>query len=133
MPSLTTVKMRMKKVPITLRPSMHVHEAVDTLLKHAVSAGFVVNDQGEVVGVLAERDCLDAFMNEKYYESPTALVEDLMSTDVVSISPDADILQAADLFSHHKFHRLPVVSDRRLVGDITRRDVIQAILEKRRT
>jgi len=104
-PALTTVKMRMKEVSVTLRPDMHVHEAVDMLLKNAVSAGYVLDEKGELVGVLAERDCLDAFMQEKYYDAPTALVRDLMTTDVVSISPDADILQAAHLFSQHKFHR----------------------------
>lgn len=131
MPSLTTVKARMKKVPVTLKPDMHVYDAVSILLKHSISVGFVINDEGELVGVLAERDCLDAFMNEKYYESPAALVRDLMSSKVVSIHPDTDILQAADLFSQHKFHHLPVVLARRLVGDITRRDVIRAIIETR--
>lgn len=132
MPSLSTVQMRMKPVPVTFKPDMHVHEAVNLLLKHSIPAGYVVEDGDRIVGVLAERDCLDAFMNEKYYDSPTALVRDLMASNIVSISPDADILQAANLFSQHKYHRLPVVTGGRLVGDITRRDVIQAIIESRK-
>ena len=132
MPALTTVKSRMKEVAVTLRPDMHVHDAVDMLLKNAVSAGYVLNAEGELVGVLAERDCLDAFIQEKYYDSPTALVEDLMTTEVVSISPDVDILEAARVFSQHKFHHLPVVSGRRLLGDIRRRDVLWTIIEKRK-
>ncbi len=129
MPPLSSVKEYVKKVLVRVYPGMEVYEAVTILLKHRISAAPVVDKRGELVGILAERDCLDAFVNEEYHESPTALVGDLMSSDVVTVSQDADILQAADLFSHHKFHHPPVLAGQRLVGDITRRDVIRAILE----
>jgi CBS domain-containing protein len=129
MASLSTVKEHMNEVPVTVHADMEVYEAVTVLLKHRISAAPVVNERRELVGILAERDCLEAFVNEEYYDSPTALVRDLMSSEVVTVSPDVDILQAADVFSHHKFHHLPVLAGRRLVGDITRRDVIRAILE----
>jgi CBS domain-containing protein len=129
MTSFNTIKEHMKKVPVTVHPDMEVYEAVAILLKHRISAVPVVNERGKLVGILAERDCLDAFVNEEYYDSPTALVRDLMSSEVITVGPDMDILQAADVFSHHKFHHLPVLAGRQLVGDITRRDVIRAILE----
>ena len=129
MTSLSTVKDHMKKVPVTVHPGMEVYEAVTILLKHRISAVHVVNERGKLVGILAERDCLEAFVNEEYYESPTALVRDLMSSEVVTVGPNVDILQAAELFSHHKFHHLPVLAGQRLVGEITRRDVVQAIME----
>jgi CBS domain-containing protein len=130
MPStLNTVKEHMEKVSVTVHPDMEVYEALSILLKHGISAAPVVNERGKLLGILAERDCLDAFVNEEYYDAPTALVRDIMSPDVVTVSPDVDILQTADIFSHHKFHLLPVVVDQRLVGNITRRDVIRAILK----
>jgi CBS domain-containing protein len=118
----------MRKVPVTVHPDMEVSEAVSVLLKYRVSAVPVVNDRRELVGILAERDCLKAFVSGEYYQSPTALVRDLMSSEVVTVESDADILQAAELFSHHKFHHLPVLANQQLVGDISRRDVIRAIL-----
>ena len=129
MRSLSTVNEHMKSVPVTVHPDMEVYEAVTILLKHRISAVPVVNERGKLVGILAERDCLEAFVNEEYYQSPTALVRDLMSSEVVTVDSDVDILQAADLFSHHKFHHLPVLARHQLVGDITRKDVIRAILE----
>ena len=77
---LNTVKEHMKKVPVTVHPDMEVYEAVTTLLKHRISAVPVVNEIRELVGILAERDCLETFVNEEYYDSPTALVRDLMSS-----------------------------------------------------
>jgi CBS domain-containing protein len=129
MTPLSTVKEHMKKVSVAVHPDMEVCEAVTILLKHRTSAMPVVNEGGKLVGILAERDCLEAFVNEEYYDSPTALVRDLMSSEVVTVGPDADIFQAAELFSHHKFHSLPVLSRQRLVGEISRRDVIRAILK----
>ncbi len=82
-----------------------------------------------MVGILAEQDCLDAFLNDEYYDSPTALVRDLMTTEVVTVDADANILQAADLFSRHRFHLLPVLAGGNLIGQITRADVMQAILK----
>jgi CBS domain-containing protein len=129
MTPLSTVKEHMKKVSVAIHPDMEVCEAVAVLLKHRVSVIPVVNEQAKLIGILAERDCLEAFVDGQYYDSPTGLVRDLMSSEVVTVGPDADIFQAAELFSHHKFHCLPVLSRQRLVGEISRRDVIRAILK----
>jgi len=119
----------MMKVPVTVTPDMEVCEAVTILLKHGISAVPVVKEGPELVGILTQRDCLEAFVNEEYFDSPTALVRDLMSTDVVMVDPNASILQAAELFSQHNFHILPVTADEGLVGQISRTDIIRAILE----
>ena len=50
-----------------------------------------------------------------------------MSTDVQTVNPDTDILQVAKIFLESKFRRLPVVENGRLVGQISRRDVLRAI------
>jgi CBS domain-containing protein len=127
--SLSIVKNYMKKQPVAIHPDMEVQEAVVFLLNHHISAAPVVDGSGKLVGIMAERDCLEAFLNAEYYQSPTTLVRDLMSSEVVTVDPDVDILQAARLFSQHKLHHLPVLSGQRLVGDISRRDVIRAILD----
>ena len=132
MTSLSTVKDHMKKKPVTIRPDVEVEQAVALLLKHRISGAPVVDEHGKLVGILAERDCLKAFLNDEFCRCPTALVRELMSADVVTVNPDGDILTAADLFVHHKFHHLPVLDRDRLVGQISRRDVIRAILKMHR-
>jgi CBS domain-containing protein len=59
--------------------------------------------------------------------SPTALVKDLMSTDVQTISPDTSLAEIAELFLRERYRRLPVVDKGRLVGQVSRRDVVRAI------
>jgi CBS domain-containing protein len=127
--SLSVVKNYMKKHPVTIHADMEVQEVVVFLLDHHISAAPVVDEGGKLVGIVAERDCLEAFLNAEYYQSPTTLVSDVMSSQVVTVDSDADVLKAARLFSQHKFHHLPVLAGQRLVGDISRREVIRAILD----
>jgi CBS domain-containing protein len=129
MPSLSTVQQHMEREPVTFRPDMEVEEAVALLLKHNVSRAPVVDEEGNLVGVLAEGDCLEAFLNDEYFESPTAVVGDLMTSEIVTVDSHVDILKAAELFLEHKFYHLPVLEKGQLVGQISRRDVIRAILE----
>jgi len=129
---LSSVKDHMKKEPVTVHPDMEVEDAVLLLLKHRISRAPVVDEHGKLVGILAERDCLKAFLDDEYCRCPTALVRDLMSSEVITVNSDVDILKAADLFVHHKFHQLPVLESNRLVGQISRRDVIRAILKMHR-
>jgi CBS domain-containing protein len=111
---------------------MEVEQAIVFLLKHRISGVPVVDDEGNLVGILAERDCLQAFLQDEYCRCPTALVKDLMSSDVVTVNVDTHVLKAAELFLDNKFHSLPVVDEDRLVGQITRRDIIRAILKMHR-
>jgi CBS domain-containing protein len=131
MTSLSTVKEHMEKEPVTFRPDMEVEEAVALLVKHNISRAPVIDEQGNLVGVLAEGDCLEAFLNKEYFDSPAAVVKDLMTSEIVTVDSDVDILKAAELFLRHKFYHLPVLEQGRFVGQISRRDVIRAILELR--
>lgn len=129
MKALSTVRKHLRQIPATIRPGMEVCEAVSLLLRHRTSALPVTGDRGELVGILAEEDCMDAFLNDEYYDSPTALVRDLMTTEVVTVDADANILRAAELFSQYKFHLLPVLAGGNLIGQITRAGVMRAILK----
>ena len=129
--SVGTAAEYMTKEVDSVGPEMDTYEAISHLLKNHVSAMPVVDEGGKLVGILSERDCLDAFLQAEYYESPPALVKDLMTAEVVSVERDMDILKVAELFSKKKFHYLPVVENERLVGQISRKGVIRAIQEMR--
>lgn len=124
-----TVKKYMKKVTVTLRPEMEVQEAVAILFKHHLSFAPVVDEKGALVGILTEWDCLESFINEEYYDSPTDIVSDLMASDIMEAAPNMSIFQAAELMIRHKFKQMPVLENNQLVGVISRKDVIRAFLE----
>ena len=125
--SVGTVSDYMTEDPITIRPETDILEVIALLLKHQISGMPVVDEHDHLVGFLSEKDCLDAFLDAEYHEWPAALANDLMSREVVTIEPEAGILEAAELFSQKGFHQLPVVQQDRMVGQIGRKDVIRAI------
>ena len=122
-----TAKDFMAKELVTVHPETDAYEAIVRLLKHQISGMPVTDAAGNLVGVLSERDCLTTLVQAQYHELPTASAGELMSADVRTVSPDTDILQVAKIFLENKFRRLPVVENGRLVGQISRRDVLRAI------
>lgn len=114
------------KVP-TLLPSMPVLDAIDFLLKNRVTGAPVVDENGTLLGILTEKDCLRLVARSPEPESLRDLVSDLMTTELVTIPPTMDIYYAAGLFLNQSFRRLPVVEEGRLVGAITRFDILRAI------
>jgi CBS domain-containing protein len=124
-----TVDAYMARHLITVHPETNVSEAIAILLKHQISGMPVVDDAGKLVGVLSEKDCLKTLVSAQYYEEPTTCVRSLMSTELETVTPKTDILTVAELFLHRDYRRFPVLDEGRLVGQISRRDVLKAIQE----
>jgi len=129
MPATLKVEDYMATELIAAHPEMETYEAIQLLLKHEISGMPVVDDAGKLVGVLSERDCLETLADSRYHELPTALVKDLMTKDVVTVGPNTSILEVSNLFVDHRFRRFPVIDGDKLVGQISRRDVLRAIQE----
>ncbi|MEQ9467622.1 MAG: CBS domain-containing protein [Ekhidna sp.] len=115
---------------ITFRPDQAMHEVVDALMKHKISGGPVVNDQGELVGVISEGDCLKEVVKGKYDNMPifTGRVEEYMAKNVITVSPDLNIFEAAKMFLEKRLRRFPVIWDGKLIGQISQKDVMKAVL-----
>lgn len=114
----------------TLRPDMDIYEAMERFVKQRISGAPVVNDNGELVGVLSEKDCLKVLLAGAFDQRPEPSVEHFMTTRVMTIDVDAPVVKAAELFIELPIRRLPVVEHGRLVGQISRRDVVQEILRQ---
>ncbi len=123
------VKDHMTKNPVTLAPEMDIREAVHLLIKKDISGAPVLDEHGRLVGVLTERDCMRVAMQADYHGEPGGLVKEFMSENPQWVGPEQSILTLADLFINGRFHRYPVVDNGRLVGIISRRDVIRAIAQ----
>jgi CBS domain-containing protein len=117
---------------VTVQPGTCAAEAIGLLLRHEISGMPVVDDQGNLIGLLSERDCLKPLVDAQYFELPAVPVEQLMSTDVKTVTPQTDIMKVAELFLNNRYRRLPVLDGDRLVGQISRRDVLRAIREVHR-
>ncbi|MCF7981716.1 MAG: CBS domain-containing protein, partial [Pseudomonadales bacterium] len=104
-------------------------EAVSLLQKNRISGAPVIDENGHLVGVLSEGDCLNAIIKNIYYEEAGGKVSEYMSTEVETIGPDEDIIDIAVDFNKKRKRRFPVIDDGRLVGQISQRDILRAVLE----
>jgi CBS domain-containing protein len=117
----------MSRDVITVDADMEVLNALMLLAGHDIAGAPVLGDDGEVVGVLTEKDCLKRALAATYHSEYGGLVSEYMSSPAVTLTPDDGLVQAAERFVDLPFHRFPVTEDGRLVGILSRRDVIQAL------
>jgi CBS domain-containing protein len=117
----------MSKNVVTLAPEAEILQAVHKLIEKDISGAPVLDRHGRLVGVLSERDCMQVAMQGDYHGMPAGLVKDFMSGNPQWVSPEQSILTLADLFINGRFHRYPVLDNGRLVGVISRRDVMKAM------
>jgi CBS domain-containing protein len=125
---LPTVQEFMDKYVDTLSPETDIMEAVNFLLEKRVTGALVTNSKGELVGILTEFDCLKLLaLGGADHEVPKGTVKNFMTSEVQTIPPTMDIYYVAGLFMSAQFRRFPVVEHGRIVGAITRFDILRAV------
>jgi CBS domain-containing protein len=118
----------MDAVVPTLSPETKIIEAVDFLLHYHVTGAPVVDSNGKLVGIITETDMLKLVTEGIQGEPPTeATVAEYMTTDVITVPPTVDIYYIAGMFLANKFRRLPVVEGGKIVGAITRYDLLRVV------
>lgn len=124
---LPVVRDYMDHVVVTVPPDMAIIDCVDTLLEKGVTGAPVLDADGDLIGIVTAKDCLRILSMGQNAERPSGTVADFMTKELVTIPPSMNIYFAAGLFIGHHFRRLPVVEDGKLVGGITRFDILRAI------
>lgn len=121
------VKDIMAKKLVTFKPDTKVIAAIQILIKNRFSGAPVVNDKGELIGILSEMDCMETVIHNSYYSESGGFVRDFMTTELTTVNPEMGIVDLAQFFQKKHFRRLPVVKNGKLVGQVSRRDVLKAI------
>ncbi|WP_213770520.1 CBS domain-containing protein [Bradyrhizobium sp. dw_78] len=137
----------MTREVVTVSPDVSVVDAAKLLTEYDVSALPVVDDELHVVGILSEADLmrreeigterqrpwwLEAMtmpdtLAKEFAASHGAKVSELMSSSVVSASEDTSLEEIATLFERHRIKRVPILRDGKLVGIVSRANLIQAL------
>lgn len=112
---------------VKLSPTMEVMAAINQLVKHRISGAPVVDASGVLVGMLSEMDCMQVGLIAAEDTCVAGPVSQFMKTSVVAVSPDDSLTQLAQLFLSKPFRRYPVMENGKLVGQISRSDVLKAI------
>ncbi|EQM39233.1 CBS domain protein [Vibrio parahaemolyticus NIHCB0757] len=113
---------------VTFTKDMSLTAALNKVMQSVTLGGPVIDENEKVVGFLSEQDLLDKLVKASYHCQDTHTVQECMHEDVLSVSPEMSVIELADMMKVGKPKMYPVVDDRgKLVGIITRRDVLRAI------
>ncbi len=111
---------------VTLSPESDVFQAIGYLLKHHISGAPVQDADKNFLGVFSEKNSMSVLIQAAYEQLPSTKVGAFMNTDFDrTITEDMDLQRCAERFLSTPFRRLPVLRDGKLVGQVSRRDVIQ--------
>ena len=121
------VKDYMTKTLVTFKPDTPVLDAVHTLVEQRIAGAPVVDDAGNLIGMLSEFDCMKVALQAGYHEMFGGPVSDYMSKGVTTVNAEMSIVDLAQLFADKGYRRFPVTDKNRLVGQISRRDVLRAL------
>jgi len=109
---------------ITINPWQTIKEAILVLSKHNIGALVVVDEEGQVIGILSERDIIrQAAKRDDVFPQQ---VNELMTTDVITGMPQDDLHSVANLMTENRIRHLPICSEGKLVGIVSIGDVVKA-------
>jgi CBS domain-containing protein len=98
---------------------------VQLLLKHHISGVPVVDAKGRYLGVFSEKCSMHVLLDAAYEQLPVHDVRSFMDTEAQTIGPETQLLSIAQVFLLTPYRRLPVIEEGKLVGLVTRRDVMK--------
>jgi len=116
---------------VTFTPDTNIHQAIRVLLDRRLSGAPVVDADGNLVGVLSKKDCLEIVFSSRYHDDWGGCVREFMSAPVETLDADLDLVSAAQAFLASRFRRFPVLRDGRLVGQVSRYDILAALTDAR--
>jgi CBS domain-containing protein len=114
---------------VTVNADAEMGEAIKLIIDNKISGLCVVDDAGRLAGILSELDCLRAILSSTYNQDKIGRVRDYMASEkLVVANPHEDIIDVAqDMLLKNK-RRRPVVEDGKLVGQITCRQLLSAVM-----
>ena len=128
----TSVTKYMATDLITFKPETEIRDAIALLLEKKITGAPVLNDQNEVIGLIDDKDCLRVLVDSVYHNQPLVktTVGHYMTNVMKTIPDNATVTHVANEFLNSTYKRFLVIDEEgKLVGQISRRDILRAIRE----
>ena len=119
----------MKTDVISITKDTEIYEAIRLLVEKNITGLPVVNEDQTLAGVITEKDMLRLLYDS---EDLPGTVEEFMTTNVTCFDQEDSLIDVVDSFINNHFRRVPILDEDRLVGIISRKDIITYILKLRR-
>jgi CBS domain-containing protein len=120
----------MSRKVTTVHEYANVMDVIKLLVDHNVTGVPVVDDAGRLLGMVTEKDILTLLLYDPNVKGKTAT--DLMTTEIVHFDEDENLMTIFESLVQRNFRRVPILSEGRLVGIVSRRDIIKFLSEKAR-
>ena len=139
----------MSRNPVTVKPTLSIHKLAELFIEKDISGAPVVDDQGRFLGIVLEEGVifqdkkvhLPTFINvslgfltfgvksfeEEIKKITAKTVKDIIEEDILTVSSDAQIEEVATLMIDKGQYYLPVLEQGKLVGVVTKKDIVKAI------
>lgn len=123
------VKDYMSKSTLQFSAGTPVTVAIEKLVTFRIGGAPVTDAAGAVIGFVSEHDCISKLLQSSYYCDPDAVVDDVMSRQLESVSPNDNIVDLAGKMLTSRRQVFPVIEHGKLIGVITRSMVLVALKE----
>lgn len=111
---------------VTVKSDTPIDKALELLVENNITGLPVVDDDRALIGIISEKDMLKLLPG---LEDESATVGDYMTKDITCFDQDEDLIAICECLMNNNFRRVPIVSNGKLVGIISRRDIIKYIIE----
>ncbi|KUJ87939.1 MAG: signal transduction protein [Halomonas sp. 54_146] len=128
----STVRDIMSRDCYRVSPNASITTLAKGLALHRLPGAPVVDDADHLIGFISEQDVMGRVLDSIYHDDEAPLVKEMMRQEVLSVSPNKSITDLAQEMLGSKPKVYPVVEQQRLVGIVTRRDILIALLTIRR-
>ena len=124
---MITAKEIMTEGVMTAKKNSSVIEVIDTLLENKISGLPVTDDDNNLIAIITEKDLLNTLFLEDI--DVTNTIEPYLSNKVISFNVNDSIYEICGYFLEHNIRRVPIVQDGKLMGVISRRDILRIVLK----
>jgi len=113
---------------ITFTEDTDLFEAIRVFSETQVSGAPVTDNDDQLIGIMSEVDCLRGILDKTYHEEEVGgTVGEFMTRTIDTVDANTDIIAVAEQFIHRGRRRIPVVKDGKLIGQVSRKDILRAV------
>ncbi|MFH1352522.1 MAG: CBS domain-containing protein [bacterium] len=114
---------------LTISPEATLADVIELLIAKKISGMPVIDAAEKMIGIISEKDILNFAFSGNIHNTK---VREAMTEKVVSFPPDSDADKISLAISENKFRRVPIIEDGKVVGIVSRRDIIRILLSRQK-
>jgi CBS domain-containing protein len=123
----------MNHQPTVILSTANIRDAVILMLEKKIIGVSVVDEDHNLAGYLSEQDCVAQMLNVVFHSEEPGPVHEVMAKDVMTVTPDTTVVELAETIITARPKNYPVIDDGKLVGLISRTEVLQALIDNSNT